>query len=94
MAVLYGLAKIFKGIRLALRARRGGYRIHQDGTGEIWVRKSEEWSKWWRRVRGEQTEFEVEEIDEGTPTRGWNWWAAGKRARGGVHDARTPLLNP
>lgn len=30
-------------------------------------------------MRGEQKEFEVEEIDGGTPKRGWVWWGGQKR---------------
>jgi hypothetical protein len=48
--------------------------MYEDGSGETWLRKSEGWRRWWRRVRGEQKEFEVEEVDEGTGKRGFFWW--------------------
>lgn len=90
--VLYGLLKLSKWIGLGLRARKGGYVLYEDGSGDIWVRRGEGWAAWWRRVRGRQTELEVEEVDEGTPQRGWVWW---RSARGKVVAAsgeRAPLL--
>jgi hypothetical protein len=61
--------------------------------GEIWVRKSESWGTWWRRVRGEQKEFEFEEIDDGTPKRGKAWWGVGESRKSGFRSAeRRPLL--
>ena len=74
MLVLYGLVKCIKWMGLGARAIRGGYVMYENGSGEIWVRKSEGWRRWWRRVRGEQKEFEVEEVDEGTGKRGFFWW--------------------
>jgi hypothetical protein len=72
--VLYGLVKCIKWAGLGARASRGGYVIHEDGSEDIWVRKSEGWRRWWSRVRGEQQEFEVKEVDEGTRKRGFFWW--------------------
>jgi len=72
--VLYGLAKCIGLLRLGARARNGGYVLYEDGTGEVWVRKSEGWGKWWRRMMGEEKEFEVEEVDDGTRKRGFFWW--------------------
>lgn len=92
LLVLYGLVKVLEWIGVALKARKGGWRIHEDGTGEIWVRRSEGWGKWWRRVRGEEREFEVEEVDEGTPERGWFLWGAGMRRENGSASERRSLL--
>lgn len=72
--VLYGLAKCIGLLRLTSRAKKGGYVLYEDGTGEVWVRKSEGWGKWWRRMMGEEKEFEVEEVDDGTRKRGFFWW--------------------
>ncbi|KAL7775926.1 hypothetical protein CFE70_006338 [Pyrenophora teres f. teres 0-1] len=72
--ILYGLAKCIGLLRLGARAKRGGYVVYGDGSGEVWVRKSEGWGKWWRRVMGEQKEFEVEEVDDGTRKRGFFLW--------------------
>lgn len=88
--VLYGLVKISKWIGLGLRARKGGYVVYEDGSGEVWVRKSESWGKWWRRLRGDEKEFEVEEIDGGTAERGRFWWAGGKKKS--TSGERQPLL--
>jgi hypothetical protein len=71
---LYGLVKCIKWAGLGASASKGGYAVYEDGTGGVWVRKSEGWAKWWRRMRGEQKEFEVEEVDDGTPKRGFFWW--------------------
>ena len=91
--VLYGLVKISKWIGLGMRARKGGYVVYEDGSGEVWVRKGEGWGKWWRRVKGDQKEFEVEEIDEGTPKRGMFWWRGWKGKKFGDQEAeRQPLL--
>lgn len=72
--MLYGLVKCMKWIGLGAKASRGGYAIYEDGSEEVWVRKSEGWRRWWRRVRGKQKEFAVEEVDEGTGKRGFFWW--------------------
>lgn len=48
--------------------------IHEDGTGEVWVRKGESWGKWWRRARGKEREDEVEIIDDGAKERSWWMW--------------------
>ncbi|KAF2844956.1 hypothetical protein T440DRAFT_409117 [Plenodomus tracheiphilus IPT5] len=81
IAVLYRLANLFKVIAMALGARTGGYVLYGDGSGEIWVRKSEAWSGWWSRWRREQSGLEVEDSDGGhTPQRFETWQAA---ARGG-----------
>jgi hypothetical protein len=74
LLVIYGLSKCISWAILGARASRGGYVIFEDGTGGVWVRKSEGWGKWWRRVRGEQKEFEVEVVDDGTRKRGFFWW--------------------
>lgn len=61
--------------------------------GDIWVRRSESWGRWWRRVNGDQKEFEVEEMDDGTPERGRTWWAGGNNGKIAPHGAeRRPLL--
>jgi hypothetical protein len=83
--VLYSVVKCIKWAGLGARASRGGYALFEDGTGEVWVRKSEGWRRWWRRMSGEEKEFEVEEIDEGTRKRGFFWW----NTRG---EERRPLL--
>ncbi|KAF1847743.1 uncharacterized protein K460DRAFT_276371 [Cucurbitaria berberidis CBS 394.84] len=91
--VLYGLFRVSTWVKLGLSARRGGYVIYDDGSEEVWVRKGEGWGAWWKRVRGEQKEFEVEEVHEGTSKRGWIWWGSGKGRNVGVRGAeRRPLL--
>lgn len=93
MLVFYGLLKISSWIGLAARARSGGYVVYEDGSGEVWVRSSESWGKWWRRMKGDQKKFEVEEVDEGTPKRGIFLWRGWKGRKAGVQDAeRQPLL--
>lgn len=72
--VLYGLVKCIKLVGLGTRGSRGGYVIFEDGSEDIWVRKSEGWGMWWRRVSGKPKEFEIEEVDEGTRKRGFFWW--------------------
>lgn len=79
--VLYGLSKCIRLLILGARARRGGYVLYEDGSAGIWVRRGEGWGKWWRRVTGNQKEFEVEEIDEGTRQRGFFWWNARDQER-------------
>ncbi|KAF2023617.1 hypothetical protein EK21DRAFT_105200 [Setomelanomma holmii] len=96
--VLYASFKCAKWCGLGLRARRGGWFVYEEQVvrdEDVWVRKSESWGKWWRRVRGEQKEFEVEEMDEGSPREtGRTWWrgvrAAGSEIRGAE---RRPLLD-
>jgi hypothetical protein len=83
LLVIYGLANLIRWAYLALRGSSGGYVLFGDGTGETWVR-SESWGKWWRRVTGQQREYEVEEVDEGTNERGWSWWRAAKRSVNGT----------
>ncbi|KAI4960990.1 hypothetical protein J4E86_000015 [Alternaria arbusti] len=68
------LAKCIKWVGFGAKASRGGYALYEDGTEEVWVRRGESWGKWWRRVNGEQKEFEVEEVDGGTHKRGFFWW--------------------
>ncbi len=72
--VLKYLFVLYKWIKSGVRGKNGGYVVYEDGSGEIWVRRSESWAEWWRRVRGKQGEFEIEEVDEGTPERSWFWW--------------------
>lgn len=72
--MLYGLAKCIGWVVLGARASRGGYVVYEDGRSGVWVRKGEGWGQWWRRMRGEQREFEVEEVDDGTRKRGFFWW--------------------
>ncbi|KAH9882633.1 hypothetical protein J1614_000869 [Plenodomus biglobosus] len=94
VAVLYGLVKFFRAVGRALRAQRGGYVLHEDGSGETWVRKGESWSRWWRRIRGQQEEFAFEEVDgEATPQRPkrWNGLVRGGKATAPGNE-RTRLL--
>lgn len=95
--VLYLLFKCAKGIGMGARAAKGGtvvYPNEEEWKTAVWVRHGESWAKWWRRVRGEQKEFEVEEVDDGsTRSTGRNWWGVGRGKRIGVQDAeRRPLL--
>jgi hypothetical protein len=95
--VLFILLKCAKWVGLGLRARRGGYVVVPNGEGlwkgGIWVRKSESWGRWWRRVKGDQKEFEIEEVDEGTPRRGQTWWGSGNSRKMRINGAeRRPLL--
>jgi hypothetical protein len=71
---LYSFVKCIQWATLGGRASKGGYAVYEDGTGGVWVRKSEGWKQWWRRVSGEQKEFEIEEVDNGTPKWGFFWW--------------------
>jgi hypothetical protein len=97
--VLYLLLKCIKWIGLGSRARKGGYVVHlnedDQWKGDIWVRKSEGWGRWWRRIRGEQKEFEVEEVDNGvTRDTGCMWWGSGmSREDGFTSTERRPLLD-
>jgi hypothetical protein len=72
--VLYGVVKALKGIIFATKARKGGWVVHGDGSEEPWVRKSESWGRWWRRMTGQLGENEIEEMDEGTRERSWRFW--------------------
>ncbi|KAH8731999.1 hypothetical protein GQ44DRAFT_698332 [Phaeosphaeriaceae sp. PMI808] len=50
--VLYLFFQCVRYIGFSSRARRGGYVIYpneEQWRGEIWVRRSESWSVWWRR---------------------------------------------
>lgn len=82
---IYGLAIVIKWTYLAIKGSNNGWVQYEDGTGEIWVRK-ESWGKWWRRITGQQKEYEVEEVDGGTNEIGWNWWKTAKRAINGSAD--------
>lgn len=66
----------------------------QQWKGDLWTRRSENWGKWWRRVRGEQKEFEVEEVDAGsTRETGRKWWGGGRSPKTATQDAEwRPLL--
>ncbi|KAJ4993473.1 hypothetical protein SVAN01_01021 [Stagonosporopsis vannaccii] len=75
---IYGLVIVSKWLYLIVSGSNNGWVQYADGTGEIWVRR-ESWGRWWRRITGQQKECEVEEVDEGTQERGWNWWRAAKR---------------
>jgi hypothetical protein len=83
---------------LGARARKGGYVMRpnegEQWRGDIWVRKSESWGRWWRRVRGEQKEFEVEDVDEGsTRETGRMWWGGEQSRKSTLQGAeRRPLL--
>ncbi|OAL04415.1 hypothetical protein IQ06DRAFT_214215 [Phaeosphaeriaceae sp. SRC1lsM3a] len=95
--VLWSLLDCAKWVGLGLRARRGGsvvYPGEQQYEGDIWVRKSESWGHWWRRVRGEQKEFEVEEVDDGSAREtGRFWWNGGNRHQSDSRGTeRAPLL--
>lgn len=70
------------------------YPGEQQYEGDIWVRKSESWGHWWRRVRGEQKEFEVEEVDDGSAREtGRFWWNGGNRHQSDSRGTeRAPLL--
>jgi hypothetical protein len=85
---LYSFLKCAKWAGLNVRAGKGGYVVHGDGISGVWVRKSEGWAKWWRKVRGEQEEFEIEEVDGGMSKRGFFRWNKGV----GKEVERRPLL--
>jgi hypothetical protein len=96
--VLWLLAKCVKLIGLGVRAQKGGYVVYpgeeERYKEDVWVRRSETWGEWWRRIRGEQKEFEVEDVDEGS-TRGTarSWWG-NWTGRENAHQTteRRPLL--
>jgi hypothetical protein len=95
--VLYLLVKCAKWVGLGTRASKGGYVVQpndEQWKEDVWVRQSESWGKWWRRLRGEQKEFEVEEVDQGsTRSTGRMWWGSGRGRKIGFHGAeRRPLL--
>jgi hypothetical protein len=83
---------------MGLRARKGGYVVYpseeEQLKSEIWVRRGESYGMWWRRVRGEQKEFEVEEVDDGLPREtGRMWWTGEPSQETATRDAeRRPLL--
>jgi hypothetical protein len=62
---------------------------------DVWVRRHESWGKWWRRIRGEQKEFEIEEVDDGSTGKTGRAWWRGLRARrlGSQGAERRPLLD-
>jgi hypothetical protein len=97
--VLWLLAQCVECIGFGVRARKGGYVVYPSEEeryqGDVWVRRGETWGKWWRRIRGEQKEFEVEDVDEGS-TRGTarSWWGSGNgRENGHQATERRPLLD-
>jgi hypothetical protein len=62
-----------------MRARKSGYVVYPNEeeqlNGDLWTRKSESWGRWWRRVNGDEKEFEIEDVDDGSPREtGRNWW--------------------
>jgi hypothetical protein len=95
--VLYLLFQCAKGIGFGARASKGGYVVYpneEEWKEDVWVRRGESWSKWWWRVNGEQREFEVEEVDDGsTRSTGRMWWGTGRGRKIGFQGAeRRPLL--
>jgi hypothetical protein len=94
IVVVFGLFKCTKLVGISARARKGGYVLYEDGRGDVWERKSEGWGKWWRRVRGEEGEFEVVDVDDGTRKRGFVWWSTTSGRKNGNGDVeRRPLLH-
>jgi prepilin-type processing-associated H-X9-DG protein len=79
---------------ISARARKGGYVLYADGHSEVWERKSEGWGTWWRRARGEEREFEVVDVDNGTRKRGFFWLntTSGRKNVNGNAERR-PLLD-
>lgn len=68
----------------------------EQWEGNAWVRRSESWGRWWRRVNGDQKEFEVEEVDEEASPRqtGRLWWGTGRGRKVGFRGSeRRPLLD-
>ena len=94
LVVLYGLVKLAKWIELAARAGKGGWVVYQDGSGEVWARRSESWGTWWRRLRGTPREEEELVLDQGTDERSkWVWWTWGKDRKSAQEaEERRPLL--
>lgn len=95
--VLYLLFKCAQGLGLGARASKGGYVVYPNEVEyeeDVWVRRSESWASWWWRVNGEQKEFEVEEVDDGsTRSTGRMWWGTGHGRKIGFQGAeRRPLL--
>ena len=60
---IQALSKLLGWVTLVWRSRKGGYVLFDDGTGEIWVREGEDWSRWWRKLSGNQRKFEIEDVD-------------------------------
>ncbi|KAF2703418.1 hypothetical protein K504DRAFT_463480 [Pleomassaria siparia CBS 279.74] len=75
LVVIYGLVKLLKWIGIGISAQKGGWVVYEDGTGEVWVRRSEGWGRRWRRMRGREREEEEELLDDGVEERSkWVWW--------------------
>jgi hypothetical protein len=97
--VLFILLKCAKWCGLSMRVRRGGYVLYPNDAvqwkGDIWVRSSTGWGRWWRRVRGEEKEFEVEEVEQASRRKtGRMWWGNAKSRKIGSRGAeRMPLLD-
>ncbi|KAF2269321.1 hypothetical protein CC78DRAFT_277514 [Lojkania enalia] len=92
--VLYGLVKLIKITTFATKARKGGWILYADGSGEVWVRK-ETWGRWWRRVRGKPREDAEVIIDGGARERAWWAWRSWLWPQRCIHHAveeRQPLL--
>lgn len=90
--VLYGLVKFAKWFGITLRARKGGWVVYEDGTGEVWVRRGEDWSAWWRRWRGRPREDEDLVVDGGNAERPrWIWRNIFKRRTGDAEERRALL---
>jgi hypothetical protein len=85
LIVLYGLIKFFQLIGWGSKANRGGWVVYEDGSEGPWVRKSESWGRWWRRMIGKPREEEELVVDDGMDERSkWVWWNVFRR--GGAAD--------
>ena len=93
--VLYFLFYAGDRIGFALKARKGGWVVYGDGREGVWVRKSESWGRWWRRITGRSKEDEILEVDGGTRERSWWTWARSfRKDEGRIRvDENRPLLS-
>lgn len=97
--ILRLLFKCAKWIIVGPHPRRVGYVVYPNDEepwkGDIWVRRSEGCGNWWRRMRGDQKEFEIEEVADGSlqETRRMSSRGRSNKRGGGMRSAeRRPLL--
>ncbi|KAH7071221.1 hypothetical protein BKA63DRAFT_517549 [Paraphoma chrysanthemicola] len=85
-ATLFGVLVLYYSFRcaqwfgLGWRSRRGGWIMYGEEivrVEDVWVRSSVSWGTWWRKRTGEQKEFEIDEIVDGSPRKnGKTWWTS------------------
>jgi hypothetical protein len=98
VVILWLLSKCLKWVGVDLWARKGGFVLYpndeESWKGELWVRRKEGWVKRLRRIRGDQKEFEVIEVGDGS-TRDIvkRWWGGRSSKQSDLQSTeRRPLL--